>query len=274
MPINTESLGIAFEPEQRFENPDGSPIMFDSDYFGRKRGIHPVAGPFEECNTDRFTVTDAFGSYRISGRDNPRIEGPWQEYAEPKDKETVNDEVKEAFEDRPDIPEPGDEPEIINANIMLTGCEDAGISFPYEGSLFQVRDMFVKGNEVWLYDGTADKLVELDCEYGIYRSLKKWSVGALQSIDVSDDHNCEGFVRTAGTLLCILSKNMASDPADTCSTIQDKVNQGIEPKGIKMRFTTKYLKFIRNKKFISLEDVIYRINRAGMDIVTERLEKL
>ncbi|MBE5828106.1 MAG: hypothetical protein E7305_01440 [Butyrivibrio sp.] len=276
MPINTESLGIAFEPEQRFENPDGSPIMFDSDYFGRKRGLHPVAGPFEECNTDRFTVTDEFGSYRISGRDNPRIEGPWQEYTEPKDKETVNDEVesKEAFEDRPDIPEPGDEPEIINANIMLTGCEDAGISFPYEGSLFQVRDMFVKGNEVWLYDGNADKLVELDCEYGIYRSLRKWSVGALQSIDVSDDHNCEGFVRTAGTLLCILSKNMASDPADTCSTIQDKVNSGIEPKGIKMRFTTKYLKFIRNKKFISLEDVIYRINKAGMDIVTERLEKL
>ena len=67
---------------------------------------------------------------------------------------------------------------------------------------------------------------------------------------------------------------MASDPADTCSTIQDKVNSGIEPKGIKMRFTTKYLKFIRNKKFISLEDVIYRINKAGMDIVTERLEKL
>ena len=276
MPINTESLGIAFEPEQRFENPDGSPIMFDSDYFGRKRGIHPVAGPFEECNTDRFTVTDEFGSYRISGRDNPRIEGPWQEYSEPREKDQRSEDVKEAEikEERPDIPEPSDEPLIINANIMLTGCEEAGISFPYEGSLFQVRDMYVKNNEVWLYDGNADKLVELDCEYGIYRSLKKWSVGALQSIDVSDDHNCEGFVRTAGTLLCILSKNMASDPADTCSAIQDKVNQGIESKGIKMRFTTKYLKFIRNKKFISLEDVIFRVSKADMDIVTERLEKL
>ncbi len=134
--------------------------------------------------------------------------------------------------------------------------------------------MFVKGNEVWLYDGVNDKLVELDCEYGIYHSLKKWSVGALQSLDVSEDANCEGFVRTAGTLLCILSKNMTHDPADTCATIQEKVNAGIEEKGIKMRFTTKYLKFIRNRKFISLEDVIFRTSRNDMDIVTERLEKL
>ncbi|RKM62306.1 hypothetical protein D6855_02495 [Butyrivibrio sp. CB08] len=280
MPINTEVLGVAFEPEERFENPDGSSIMFDRDYFGRKRGIHPVAGPFEECNTDRFTVTEGFGSYRISHAESPRIEGPWEEPAEDTEDEINHDTgfsepvEEEKEKERPDIPEPGDDPEVINANILLTGCDSVGISFPYEEALFQVSDMFVKGNEVWLYDRHSDKLVELDCEYGIYRSLKKWSVGALQSLDVSDDPNCEGFVRTAGTLLCILSKNMAHDPADTCSTIQDKVNSGIEPKGIKMRFTTKYLKFIRNKKFISLEDVIYRMSKASMDIVTERLEKL
>ena len=278
MPINTEVLGVAFEPEQRFENPDGSSIMFDIDYFGRKRGIHPVAGPFEECNTDRFTVTDEFGCYRLSHRERARIEGAWEEPEESLDDDSeitgAEGDGRQESRERPDIPEPGDEPEVINANIMLTGCDNVGISFPFEGSLFRVRDMFVKGNEVWLYDGNSDKLVELDCEYGIYRSLRKWSVGALQSIDVSDDPNCEGFVRTAGTLLCILSKNLASDPADTCSTIQDKVNAGIEGKGIKMRFTTRYLKFIRGKKFISLEDVIYRMSKAGMDIVTERLEKL
>ncbi|MDI9450986.1 MAG: right-handed parallel beta-helix repeat-containing protein, partial [Bacillota bacterium] len=32
--INTEVLGKAFEPEQYFENPDGTPIRFDTDYFG------------------------------------------------------------------------------------------------------------------------------------------------------------------------------------------------------------------------------------------------
>ncbi len=267
IPITTEVLGAAFEPEQRFENPDGTSIRFDTDFFGRRRGRYPVAGPFEECDRDRFTVqTPGFGPYNIGYDKNPRIE---MEAFSSGDEATKDDEqVKDP------VPEPEDIVEEINANIILTGCESAGISFPFEGSLFRVRDMFVKGNEVWLYDGVNDKLVELDCEYGIYHTLKKWSVGALQSIDVSDDPNCEGFVRTAGTLLCILSKNMAHDPADTCMAIQDKVNSGIEGKGIKMRFTTRYLKFIRNKKFISLEDVIYRMSRGNMDIVTDRLEKL
>ncbi|WP_081668892.1 right-handed parallel beta-helix repeat-containing protein [Butyrivibrio sp. VCB2001] len=283
MPMNTEALGIAFEPEQRFENPDGSAIMFDMDYFGRKRGRFPVAGPFEECNTDRFTVqTSGFGPYRIKHAERPRIEGKKDEFEDVREDEELREDVEpsvsveepETDKEREDIPEPESFVEEINSNIMLTGCDGAGISFPFEGSLFQVRDMFVKGNEVWLYDGVNDKLVELDCEYGIYHTLKKWSVGSLQSIDVSDDPNCEGFVRTAGTLLCILNKSMAHDPADTCATIQDKVNSGIESKGIKMRFTPKYLKFIRNKKFISLEDVIYRMSKGNMDIVTERLEKL
>lgn len=44
--INTEVLGKAFEPEQYFENPDGTPIRFDTDYFGNHRGIRVLPGPF------------------------------------------------------------------------------------------------------------------------------------------------------------------------------------------------------------------------------------
>lgn len=44
--INTEILGKAFEPEQPFENPDGTPIQFDADYFGGHRGINVIPGPF------------------------------------------------------------------------------------------------------------------------------------------------------------------------------------------------------------------------------------
>jgi len=44
--INTVVLGKAFEPEQYFENPDGTPIRFDSDYFGNHRGVHVIPGPF------------------------------------------------------------------------------------------------------------------------------------------------------------------------------------------------------------------------------------
>ena len=44
--ITSDTLGMAFEPEERFENPDGSDIIFDADYYGNKRGELPVAGPF------------------------------------------------------------------------------------------------------------------------------------------------------------------------------------------------------------------------------------
>lgn len=44
--ISTKVLGMAFEPEQKFESPDGSPILFDKDYFGSHRGVFPLAGPF------------------------------------------------------------------------------------------------------------------------------------------------------------------------------------------------------------------------------------
>ncbi len=46
--IDSDVLGKAFEPEQRFENPDGSAITFDTDYNGdvRNRGVIP--GPFAE----------------------------------------------------------------------------------------------------------------------------------------------------------------------------------------------------------------------------------
>ncbi len=44
--INTDVLGMAFEPEQLFENPDGTDIQFDTDYFGGHRGVDVIPGPF------------------------------------------------------------------------------------------------------------------------------------------------------------------------------------------------------------------------------------
>lgn len=47
--ISTGLLGEAFEPEQKFESPDGTPILFDTDYFGNKRPLVPMPGPFAEA---------------------------------------------------------------------------------------------------------------------------------------------------------------------------------------------------------------------------------
>jgi signal peptidase I len=47
--ITSDILGCAFEPEQRFENPDGSAITFDRDYFGSHRGLDALPGPFADA---------------------------------------------------------------------------------------------------------------------------------------------------------------------------------------------------------------------------------
>ncbi len=54
--ISTETLGFAFEPEQAFENPDGTPIVFQEDYFGSHRAIHPTAGPIEHAASGKIVV--------------------------------------------------------------------------------------------------------------------------------------------------------------------------------------------------------------------------
>ena len=44
--VDSDTLGEAFEPEQRFENPDGSAIFFDTDYLGSHRSLSALPGPF------------------------------------------------------------------------------------------------------------------------------------------------------------------------------------------------------------------------------------
>lgn len=43
--ITSDTLGMAFEPEQRFETPEGEDIVFDRDFYGNQRTTI-VAGPF------------------------------------------------------------------------------------------------------------------------------------------------------------------------------------------------------------------------------------
>lgn len=44
--ISSTTLGMAFEPEERFENPDGSEIIFNRDYHDEHRGTAVLPGPF------------------------------------------------------------------------------------------------------------------------------------------------------------------------------------------------------------------------------------
>ncbi len=49
--ITSDILGCAFEPEQRFENTDGTAITFDRDYLGTHRGLTTIPGPIVDGGT-------------------------------------------------------------------------------------------------------------------------------------------------------------------------------------------------------------------------------
>jgi len=53
--VDSDILGQAFEPEQRFENPDGSTIVFNRDYFGNERHLKVMPGPFASA-ADSFCL--------------------------------------------------------------------------------------------------------------------------------------------------------------------------------------------------------------------------
>ena len=52
--ITSDVLGEAFEPEQRYENPDGTDIIFNSDYAGEHRELTIIPGPFVEAVTEKI----------------------------------------------------------------------------------------------------------------------------------------------------------------------------------------------------------------------------
>lgn len=54
--ITTATLGKAFEPEQYFENTDGTPITFDSDYLGNHRDGAALPGPLSVLGAKEIKV--------------------------------------------------------------------------------------------------------------------------------------------------------------------------------------------------------------------------
>jgi hypothetical protein len=54
--ISTDTLGEAFEPSQKFENPDGTPITFNVDYLGGHRGADVIPGPFATSDSAKERI--------------------------------------------------------------------------------------------------------------------------------------------------------------------------------------------------------------------------
>ena len=55
--VTTALLGRAKMPNAAYENPDGTPLKIDTDYFGKKRSeANPFAGPFENPGGGKLTL--------------------------------------------------------------------------------------------------------------------------------------------------------------------------------------------------------------------------
>ena len=54
--ISSDTLGMAFEPEERFENPDGSDILFNTDYLGNHRDTTVIPGPFAVASDNQVVI--------------------------------------------------------------------------------------------------------------------------------------------------------------------------------------------------------------------------
>jgi hypothetical protein len=56
--VSTAMLGKAFQPEQPFENPDGTPMFINEDYLGNRRSCRPLPGPFEVTGSEFLVWED------------------------------------------------------------------------------------------------------------------------------------------------------------------------------------------------------------------------
>jgi hypothetical protein len=56
-PVTTSLLGRAKIPDAAYENPDGTPLKIDTDYFGKKRNqAYPSVGPFENPGEGKLSL--------------------------------------------------------------------------------------------------------------------------------------------------------------------------------------------------------------------------
>ena len=242
--VSTEMLGEAFEPEQRFENPDGTDILFDRDFFGTHREVFPLAGPFEL---------------------------PQQIYRLPERPVCMEkDNSRRISEDRDNGAEQNITHKQIQADIALTGCEQ--LCMIEADKEHFVQEIFIQDNMAWIHFVGEKGLFELDCEYGISHYINEWEVEAADSADVRQTAGGYAIAGSVTGLLEILRKKSARNPEEISSVMAGKAAPILEKNGIVMRFTPQHIKFIRDRKFITLSQAAEAECSVLSEVVAEVLE--
>ncbi len=293
--VNTDTLGIAFEPEQLFENPDGSSIDFREDYQRQRRENLILPGPFlrlsehtvvfdleqiqKEYEQQRQRleqeIMDAEEMDRIARITSDRVEvttaetesDSWDEalfdtdrmHKEEQDTQNQDTykEIQEALQKQP-----------LQVNLALTGCDR--ICMVENGKEYYVQNIFLKENTAWIQLIGENALFELDCKYGICNF--HYFDGEIEAASTADVRQAAGGYAICACvtgLLEIQRKRSARNPKELCSMLNEKSTMVLQKDGITPRFTPEYLKFIYDKKFISVEEAAKMTCAHVMELVAE-----
>ena len=253
--ISTQILGKAFEPEQLFENADGTPILFDRDYYGSHRSFRPVPGPFEHME-EQFTVFERHYCMKDAA-DTQETENA-----------AVADDPGNAAE--PAGTQIGSNRQELRASVALTGCEQ--LCMTEDGKDHFVQEIFIRENTAWIHFVGERGIFELDCEYGISHYIGAWTMETEADADIRQTAGGYAIAGCITALLEILRKKSPRNPEEICLSMSGKTTPILEKDGIILRFTPQHLKFIRDKRFIPAEQAVKTVCRTSAEVVAEILE--
>ena len=215
---------------------------FTEDYYGTHRAFNPLPGPFERPNP-RFIVFDS------SMTNEHRIREASVETLE------------------------RDRASMLSGNVVLLNAED--VSVKIGGKDFHPQEIFISGNTAWIHGSETELLYEIDCAYGVSKTLKKWTMEAEDTIDCSVGGGVMKIAECVTLLLCMLTEGRRVNGERLSSALSEESAPLLKEYGIGMRLTPKYLKFIRNgeKRFLTLEEVVKIVGGNSVNYIAEVVEE-
>jgi hypothetical protein len=307
--LTSNELGLAFEPEQRFENPDGSTIVFDTDILGDHRNIRPTAGPFEKPS-ERYVIFRT-GSFRqpvlIEGVrpaltkesiiDPPVSRNQDQNNSKDTSREDIAKEKKISSKNTPlledsfeeimskddsqaqdvegdsfesDDSSSRDRKKNLHCQIALVDCDN--ISVTCKEQVRQVAEIFIEDNIAWVHLEGDSGITEIDCAYGICHYIPSWSMEAEDTVSVKRSDGTMALGRCIAALLRIYIDKDLQDPDIMEERVSAQEGPVLSHYGIQLRFAKRQLKLVRNKKFLTLLQAAEAVRRASGDVIVEEID--
>lgn len=138
---------------------------------------------------------------------------------------------------------------------------DRFIMMEFPNGLNAIFSVFVNQNEV--YFATNNSYIKVDCAYGLYQEYEHLSFDIQETIVLNDSSIAKSIVNTIGYWVGVLTHCTEFNEEDICNTMNAQGNQALKAYDVEMRFSKQSLKFIYNKKFISIENALRMLEKCS-----------